>query len=209
MPSKKRSRIIVALTILMIVIVGGFLVWWFMIRQPPVPHNIIVLSGRIEADDSTVAAKVSGRIREIRVREGDTVKAGDVIALLDEEQAAARVQQAQSAAQEAETRVTRSQEQIAVLNEQLKQANITVDRRGRTPKAACDKQKDRSLPPKRIFRRRRPGTNKRDTTLRSFRDWRARAMFPIGSANRRRQMQRRRPRSSNQQRNRSMPRAET
>jgi HlyD family secretion protein len=127
MPSKKRSRIIVALTILMIVIVGGFLVWWFMIRQPPVPHNIIVLSGRIEADDSTVAAKVSGRIREIRVREGDTVKAGDVIALLDEEQAAARVQQAQSAAQEADTRVTRSQEQIAVLNEQLKQANITVD----------------------------------------------------------------------------------
>ena len=127
MPSKKRSRIIVALTILMIVVVGGFLVWWFMIRQPPVPHNIIVLSGRIEADDSTVAAKVSGRIREIRVREGDTVKAGDVIALLDEEQAAARVQQAQSAAQEADTRVTRSQEQIAVLNEQLKQANITVD----------------------------------------------------------------------------------
>ena len=127
MAMKKTSRVFVALAIILIVVAGGFLVWWFLIRQPPVPHNVIVLSGRIEADDSTVATKVSGRIREIRVREGDTIKAGDVIALLDEEQAAAREDQARSAAQEADTRVTRSQEQIAVLQEQLKQANITVD----------------------------------------------------------------------------------
>jgi membrane fusion protein YbhG len=127
MPLNKRSRIVVALAIVLILIGGGFLVWWFLIRQPPVPPNIIVLSGRIEADDATVATKVSGRIREIRVREGDTVKAGDVIALLDEEQAAAREEQAQSAAREADTRVTRSQEQIGVLREQLKQADITVE----------------------------------------------------------------------------------
>src|ERR1043166_254478 len=87
---KKRSRLLIALPVLLILIAASVLVWWFLIRQPPVPRNIIVLSGRIEADDSTVATKVSGRIREIRVREGDTVKAGDVIALLDEEQAAAR-----------------------------------------------------------------------------------------------------------------------
>ena len=127
MPLNKRSRIVVALAVVLILIAGAFLVWWFLIRQPPVPRNIIVLSGRIEADDSTVAAKVSGRIREIRVREGDKVKAGDVIALLDEEQAAAREEQAQSAARESDTRVTHSQEQIGVLREQLKQADITVE----------------------------------------------------------------------------------
>lgn len=124
---KKVSRIVFIIALVAIVIAGGFLVWWFLIRQPPVPHNIITLSGRIEGDDSTVAAKVSGRIREIRVREGDTVKAGDVIALLDEEQAAAREQQARSSSQEAETRVTRSRDQIVILQEQLKQANLTVD----------------------------------------------------------------------------------
>jgi HlyD family secretion protein len=124
---KKRSRLIIALPVLLILIAAGVLVWWFLIRQPPVPRNLIVLSGRIEADDSTVATKVSGRIRDIRVREGDTVKAGDVIALLDEEQATAREEQARSVAQQADTRVTRSQEQIAVLSEQLKQANITVE----------------------------------------------------------------------------------
>jgi HlyD family secretion protein len=86
-----------------------------------------VLSARIEGDDSTIAAKTSERVREIRVREGDVVKAGDVIAVLDEEQAVQREQQARSAVQGAETRVTHSQEQIGVLQEQLKQANLNVD----------------------------------------------------------------------------------
>jgi membrane fusion protein YbhG len=112
------------LVILAIVAAGGFLLWWFLIRQPPLPRGVIALSGRIEGDDSTIAAKTSGRIREITVREGDTVKAGAVIAILDEEQAAAREQQARSAADQAETRVTHSQEQIPVLAEQLKQAYL-------------------------------------------------------------------------------------
>ena len=125
--AKKLPRLFLILAIAIVVIGGGFLVWWFLIRTPPVPHNIIALSGRIEGDDATVASKTSGRIREIRVREGDVVKAGDVIAVLDDEQAVTREEQARSAAQQAETRVTRSQEQILVLREQLKQANITIE----------------------------------------------------------------------------------
>ena len=101
MRRNKLSRAVLIIAILVIVIAGGFLAWWFLIRQPPIPRSIIALSGRIEGDDSTVATKVSGRIREIRVREGDIVKAGDVIALLDEDQAAAREQQARSASLEA------------------------------------------------------------------------------------------------------------
>src|SRR6266700_1341424 len=96
MPQKNLSRAIRFLFIFAVAVTAGFMVWWFLIRQPAVPHNIIQLSGRVEGDDSTVAAKNSGRIREIRVREGDAVKAGDVIAVLDEEQAAAREDQARS-----------------------------------------------------------------------------------------------------------------
>ena len=127
MATKKISRALVLVLILAIIAGGVFLLWWFMIRQPPLPPNIIALSGRIEGDDSTIASKTSGRIREIRVREGDIVKAGEVIALLDEEQAAARSEQARSASESAETRITRSQDQISVLQEQLKQADIAVD----------------------------------------------------------------------------------
>jgi HlyD family secretion protein len=127
MPQKKLPKILRLVLILAVILAAGFLVWWFLIRQPPIPHNIIALSGRIEGDDSSVAAKTSGRIREIRVREGDNVKAGDVIALLDDEQAVAREQQAQSALREADARLMRSQQQISVLQEQLKQARLTVD----------------------------------------------------------------------------------
>jgi HlyD family secretion protein len=127
MARKKLARAIRIAAFVALVVATVFLIWWFLIRQPPMPHNVIALSGRIEGDDSTIAAKTAGRIREIRVREGDVVKAGDVIAVLDEEQAVQREQQARAAVQGAETRVAHSQEQIGVLQEQLKQANITVD----------------------------------------------------------------------------------
>jgi hypothetical protein len=45
--------------------------------------RIIALSGRIEGDDSAVAPKTSGRILEVRVREGDSVDAGQILAVLD------------------------------------------------------------------------------------------------------------------------------
>ena len=115
------------LAILIIVAAAGFLLWWFLIRQPPIPSSIIALSGRIEGDDSVVATKTAGRIREIRVREGDRVKAGDVIAILDDEQAAAREDQAKSAVSQADARTLRAQQQISVLQEQLKQARLTVE----------------------------------------------------------------------------------
>ncbi len=127
MPSTRLSRVIRIALVLVVLLIVGLVLWWFFIRQAPIPSNIIALSGRIEGDDSVVAAKTSGRIREIRVREGDRLKAGEVIAILDDEQSAAREQQAKSAADEAQTRVTHSQQQIAVLGEQLKQARITVE----------------------------------------------------------------------------------
>jgi len=127
MPRNKLSRVAVIIGVPLLLGAAAFLIWWFMIRQPPIPHNVIALSGRIEGDDSTVATKTSGRIREIRVREGDTLKAGDIIAILDEEQAAAREEQSKFSAQQADSRVTRSRDQIAILQEQLNQANLTVD----------------------------------------------------------------------------------
>jgi len=70
MPKKRVPKVIGILAVILIIGAAVFLAWWFLIRQPPVPHNIITLSGRIEGDDSVVAAKTSGRIRDIRVREG-------------------------------------------------------------------------------------------------------------------------------------------
>jgi membrane fusion protein YbhG len=50
-------------------------------RKPPADR--VRASGQVEATDVRVAAEVGGRVLELRVAEGDRVRAGDVVARLD------------------------------------------------------------------------------------------------------------------------------
>src|SRR5215510_12262557 len=106
---------------------GAALVWSIFLKPAPVPKDILKVSGRIESDDSAVAAKVAGRIREVTVREGDQVTAGQIIATLDDPQTLAREDQAKSSVQQADARVQWSTQQISVLSKQLDQSKIMVD----------------------------------------------------------------------------------
>ncbi len=45
--------------------------------------NVVVLNGRLEAPQVDLAPKVAGRVLEVKVKEGDRVKAGDLVARLD------------------------------------------------------------------------------------------------------------------------------
>ena len=116
-----------AIPVLLIVALGGFLIWYFFIHQTSVPANIIEVSGRIESDDSTIAPKTSGKIKEMKVREGDQVKAGDIVAVLDDEQLRARQDQAQAAVTQAEARLRRAQQQISVLQSQRDSSQLGVE----------------------------------------------------------------------------------
>jgi HlyD family secretion protein len=106
------------------VVLAAFFVWKGFFAGSGVPEGVVALSGRIEGDDSAVAAKITGRILEVRMREGDTVKAGDIIAVLDDEQVRAREQAARSALGAAEANAKMAQTQIAVLEQQLKQSQM-------------------------------------------------------------------------------------
>jgi membrane fusion protein YbhG len=125
-PRSMARRIIVPLVVILILAAVGFGVWRVFFYVPPLPANIVPLSGRIEGDDSAVSPKTSGRILEIRVREGDTVSTGDIIAVLDDEQLRARVEQAQAELQQAEAKARSARDQIAVLDEQLRQEEANV-----------------------------------------------------------------------------------
>lgn len=136
-PAKQRIKFLALLTLILI---AGAASWWFFLRGPGAPEGIIALSGRIESDDAAVAAKTQGRIREISVREGDAVKAGQVIAVLDDDQIKAREQQEQSAVAQAEARVLQAQQEISVLLAQLEQSRLSVthartDAQGRVSEA--------------------------------------------------------------------------
>jgi len=123
--SARRRRLAIA-AVVVILGLAGLAVWRFVLAPPALPPGVLAVSGRIEGDDSAVAAKTSGRIREISVREGDRVEAGQVIAVLDDEQIRAREQQAMAAVRQAEARVRLAQHQIAVLDEQLQQSRLGV-----------------------------------------------------------------------------------
>ena len=107
--------------------VAAFFIWRGFFANPKVPDNLVILSGRIEGDDSAVAAKVTGRLIEVRVREGDRVKAGDVIAVIDDEQMRARMDQAQAALTGTEARVKAARDQISVYQQQIGQNNLETE----------------------------------------------------------------------------------
>ena len=129
-PKRVRSRLrryLPGLLFLLVLAGAAFLIWRLFLARTAAPENVIAVSGRIEGDSAAVAAKLSGRIVEVRVREGDTVNAGDVIAVLDDEQLRAREQQAQAAVTDAEAKAEAARAQIAVLQEQLRQSELLTE----------------------------------------------------------------------------------
>ena len=56
-----------------------------------------VIQGQVEVSEYRVSSKVPGRILEIRVKEGDYVKVGDTLAILDAPEVRAKMEQARSA----------------------------------------------------------------------------------------------------------------
>jgi HlyD family secretion protein len=139
--SRGRRRVVV-FTLVAVVAVAA-VVAWRTYFSAPVSNDVIALSGRIEGDVSMIAPKSGGRIKEIRVGEGDIVKAGDTIAVLDDEQVRAREEQARAALGQAEARANSARDQVAVLQERLVQAQLgaeqsKVDASGRVSQADAD-----------------------------------------------------------------------
>src|SRR5882757_9742425 len=58
-------------------------------------------SGTVEARDIRVGSKVGGRIEQVLVREGDTVKAGQVLITFDDKELQAALDQSKAAAEKA------------------------------------------------------------------------------------------------------------
>ena len=141
-PSSRRIFIRIAV-IFAIIFFAAIFVWKEFFAAPKIPDSIVVLSGRIEGDDSAIAPKTSGRIVELRVREGDSVKAGDIIAILDDAQVRARENAARAVLQQAEAKARSAGDQIAVLQEQMRQNQLQtdqskVDAGGRVRQAEAD-----------------------------------------------------------------------
>jgi len=74
-----------------VVVIVGVIGFFAFSRKPE------VIQGQVEVSEYRVSSKVPGRILEIRVKEGDYVKVGDTLAILDAPEVRAKMEQAQSA----------------------------------------------------------------------------------------------------------------
>ena len=138
-----KRRLIKIAAIVIVSIAAALVIWRVFFAAPALPVSIVAVSGRVEGDDSAVASKTTGRILEVRVREGDMVNAGDTIAILDDAQIRAREDQARAALAEAEAKGSAAREQIAVLQQQLDQSQLQVgqsklDTQGHVKQAEAD-----------------------------------------------------------------------
>ena len=87
------KRPIIVVVFLVLVLAVGFTVWR---EQQKNRHSEQWYSGTIDAHQSNISFQTSGRVSRIIFDEGQSVKAGDVIAELDTDEYAARLEQAKS-----------------------------------------------------------------------------------------------------------------
>lgn len=111
------------LGVIALVAVVGF----FMLRKGPE-----IIQGQAEVNEYRVSSKVPGRILEFRVKEGQTVQAGDTLAILEAPDIAAKMEQARAAEAAAQAQNEKAikgarQEQIQAAYEMWQKAQAGVD----------------------------------------------------------------------------------
>lgn len=100
--------------------------------------QLVIATGRLRAvRESPVGAELSGVVDEVRVREGDAVKAGDVLGVLNEAEQQARVDQARQSLAVAEANLAR--EEVRLRDAQTTaERTAQLFRRGNTSEAQRD-----------------------------------------------------------------------
>lgn len=111
------------LAVLAVVAIVGF----FMLSK-----SDTTIQGQAEADEFRVSSKVPGRILELKVKEGESVRAGDTLAILEAPEVQAKMEQAMAAQAAAEAQNTKAikgarAEQIQAAYEMWQKAKAGVD----------------------------------------------------------------------------------
>ena len=125
-----KRQVLIAVVVGALVVVGAGYGWRSMLDN----RGEFVISGIIEADDIHVGSKVGGRVLKVAVKEGQAVKAGDTLVLLEPRDLDAALAGAQASLRQADAK-------LALLNagyrkEEIEQAEAAV----RQAQAELDQQ---------------------------------------------------------------------
>jgi HlyD family secretion protein len=111
--------------------VGMLSIWIVLIlagcNRNKEPEGTLFVSGRIDGDTVDVSSKIPGQIEELKVREGDNVQPGQVLAMLSspQEEALRDTQKARIVSDQ--RRVDQLQKSIATYDEKMRQAQLYAE----------------------------------------------------------------------------------
>jgi HlyD family secretion protein len=134
---KKKFNPRILLGVIVLAVLGYFS--WRHFTPAPIP-TVLRVSGRIEADETDIGAKTGGRVTQILVNEGDEVKTGQVVAVIQDQevdqQLQAAIAQVNAARQdEAQAKLQVSVAQSRILESQANLAQAREDSQGRVSQA--------------------------------------------------------------------------
>jgi HlyD family secretion protein len=96
----RRGRRGRALWSLVLLLAGAGVAFWWLQPRATLPLGFASGNGRLEADEIDIDTKFAGRIAELRADEGDMVKAGQVVAVMDTRDLQAELKQGQQLVQQ-------------------------------------------------------------------------------------------------------------
>ena len=88
------KTVIVLLTVIILTAVGGY--FGYQYYQSIAPTSELSASGIIEAAEVTISSQLSGTIKAIKTNEGDSIKQGEQLAIIDAPLMKAQKQQAEA-----------------------------------------------------------------------------------------------------------------
>ncbi|MGI0492572.1 HlyD family secretion protein [Alkalinema pantanalense CENA528] len=104
--------------------VAGYFAWQAWGPKPEI--TAVVLSGRIESDETDIQAKNGGQVAEITVKEGDQVTSGQVLVKINADEVQAQVRRAGADVQSFQERVEQTRSDLASAQERVDRAQSRV-----------------------------------------------------------------------------------
>jgi HlyD family secretion protein len=121
----KMNKKMITIAVLVVLTVAAVVVWQ-KLQKPGLPEGIVSGNGRLEATEVDINAKYPGRVETLYVKEGDNVKAGQVLARMEVReleaelrQAEAQVKQAQKQRSAAEAFITQRKSEVTLAEKNL------------------------------------------------------------------------------------------
>ena len=127
MQKSKRKTWILYLLLVIALIAGGYM--YRLMSPSGLPAGFAQSNGRIEATEIDISTKIAGRISTINVREGDFVRAGDVLAQMDTRTLEAQLSEAQAQYRQATSNVVSSRSALAQRESEKTAAEAMVRQR--------------------------------------------------------------------------------